>query len=114
MIETDYIEFVKGILRGDLMSLILYVPSVNPLSFLISRENGYNIRKTIRDKILNDLFFVDDLKLYASTLIQMKNLSVIVTQFTRDIGMSFGESKCAYQMIERGKRKEVNEPLCLQ
>ena len=108
-IETDYIEYVKGILQGDLMSLILFVLSVNTLSFLLSRENGYNIGKTIRDKILNHLFFVDDLKLYASTSIQMKKLLDIVTQF-RDIGMSFGESKCAYQMIERGKRKEVNEP----
>ena len=102
---------MKGILQGDLMGLILFVLSVNPLSFLLSRENGYNIGKAIGDKNLNHLFFEDDLKLYASTLIQMKKLLDIVTQFTRDVGMSFGKSKCAYQMIERGKRKEVNEPL---
>ena len=110
-IETDYIEYMKGILQGDLMSQILFVPAVNPLSLLLSRKDGYKIGKTVRNKIPSHLFFVDDLKLYAFTIMQMKKLLDIVTQFTRDVGMSFGESKCAYQMIERGKRKEVDEPL---
>ena len=26
-----------------------------------------------------------------------------VTQFSRDIGMKFGESKCVYMVIERGE-----------
>ena len=108
---TDYIEYMKGTLQGDLMSQILFVLAANPLSFLLSREDGYKIGKKVRNKILSHLFFVDDLKLYASTIMQMKKLLDIVTHFTRDVGMSFGESKCAYQMIERGKRKEVDEPL---
>ena len=33
-IETDYIECMKGIRQGDLMSLILFVLAVNPLSYL--------------------------------------------------------------------------------
>ena len=28
-----------------------------------------------------------------------------VTQYSNDVGMKFGESKCACQVIERGKRK---------
>ena len=31
--------------------------------------------------------------------------------FSQDIGMTFGLSKCAYQTIERGKRKAKNKPL---
>ena len=34
-----------------------------------------------------------------------------VTMFSQDIGMTFGLSKCAYQSIERGKRKAENKPL---
>ena len=35
----------------------------------------------------------------------------LVTQFSSDIGMNFGVSKCAYQSIERGKRKPENKPI---
>ena len=35
----------------------------------------------------------------------------IVTQFTEDVGMTFGESKCRFQMIERGVREEKKEPV---
>ena len=34
-----------------------------------------------------------------------------VRQFSNDIGMNFGEAKCAYQAIERGKRRSENENL---
>ena len=35
----------------------------------------------------------------------------IVTQFTEDVGMTFGESKCAFHTIERGVREEKEEPV---
>ena len=41
----------------------------------------------------------------------MEKLLDIVTQFTNDIGMTFRETKCAYQAIQRGKRIEYNQPL---
>ena len=37
----------------------------------------------------------------------MKLLLDLVTQFLKDIGMKFGESKCAYLQIE-GRRIKVN------
>ena len=55
--------------------------------------------------IINHLLFVDDLKLYSRTLDQMKKLLDIITTFTNDIGMIFGEAKCAYICIVRGKKK---------
>ena len=41
----------------------------------------------------------------------MMKLLDIVTQFTEDEGMTTGESKCAFQMIERGVREEKGEPV---
>ena len=41
----------------------------------------------------------------------MIKLLETVTQFSNDVGMKFGVSKCAYQVIERGKRKAQNEDL---
>ena len=35
----------------------------------------------------------------------------MVVQFSEDVGMNFGVNKCAYQCIERVKRKEQSQPL---
>ena len=94
-IETSEIEYYKGKLQGDMLSLILFVLSVNPLSFILHKKEGYKIGKEKtstqnRDEDykmeeqeistnLSHLFFVDDLKLYAVTLEIMKALLEIVT-----------------------------------
>ena len=102
-IETKLIDYYRGILQGDLLTLILFVLAVNPLSYLLSKKDG--IKMTIEDqiRIISHLFFVDDLKLFASSLARIEKLLDIVTQFTNNIGMTFRETKCAYQAIQRGK-----------
>ena len=110
-IETDFIKYLRGILQGDTMSLILFVLTVNPLSFLLSKYEGYSIGKTKRTKNISHLFFIDDLMLYALNLNRMIEMLKMVVQFSEDVGMNFGVNKCAYQCIERGKRKEQSQPL---
>ena len=106
-IETDEIKYLNGILQGDLLSLILYILSVNPLSFLLEKCNGYTIgTRSKSNTILNHLFFVDDLKLFAGNLYIAKQLLDIVTTFPKDINMQFGVDKCTYMYIERGKAKK--------
>ena len=41
----------------------------------------------------------------------MMKLLGFVTTFTNDIGMIFGESKCAYICIVRGKRKSLGNSI---
>ena len=108
-IETDFISYLRGILQGDTLSLILFVLSVNPLPFLLRNHEGYKIKNIKKNNITN-LFFVDDLKLYAQNIEKMIKILEIVTTFSHDVGMSFGVSKCAYQCIERGKQKLQNQP----
>ena len=110
-VETDFISHLKGILQGDTLSLILFVLSVNPLSHLLQRHEGYKAGKIIRIKNISHLFFVDDLKLYAISIEKMKQMLETVTQFSNEVAMNFGEAKCAYQSIERGRRKPENESL---
>ena len=40
-IESSFIDYMRRILQGDLLSLILFVLSVNLLSYLLSKEKGY-------------------------------------------------------------------------
>ena len=87
-IETDFIEFLSGISQGDQLSLILFVLSVNPLSFLLSKSNGYMMGSpNKRATKLTHLFFVDDLKMYLENMNQAKQQLDIVTSFSKDIGM---------------------------
>ena len=52
---------------------------------------------------------MDDLKLYATNIDTGKLLLDIITTFIKDVGMSFGEKKCAYICIENDKRKSLGQ-----
>ena len=87
VIVSDIIYFVKGIFQGDSLSVLLFILSVNP-------HKNYNVTHN---------FFVDDLKLYASSVNTAKKQLNLVTEFSKDTGMTFGDDKCAYQQIQNGK-----------
>ena len=62
-----------------------------------------------RDKNLTHLLFVDDMKLYAISRAKALYLLDIVTTFSRDIGMAFGEDKYGYIYIENGSKKSSRQ-----
>ena len=107
-ITTDEIKYKKGILQGDALSVILFILSVNPSSFLFNRAEGFEITE---EKSLYNVFFVDDLKLYARSYEIAKLLLDIITTFSNDVGMTFGKSKCAHIYIEHGKRKSLGKSI---
>ena len=49
-IDTDFINYLRGILQGDTLSLIPFVLSVNALSFLLNKYEGYQAGKSDRTK----------------------------------------------------------------
>ena len=110
-LETGFIEYLRGILQGDTLSLILFVLTVNPLSYFLHKEEGYLLGSNEERQNLTHLFFVDDLKLYASIVTKLRRLLGIVTQFLNDVAMQFGVTKCAFQLITRGRREASNTPL---
>ena len=75
---------------------------LNPLSFLLQKLKGYSCGKS-RNLTLTHNFFVDDLKIYASSISILKKQLDLVTKFSKDIGMKFGQENCAYIKIEKGK-----------
>ena len=99
------IIYHKGVRQGDYLSVILFILSLKPLSYLLEKEDCYNMgsseeRDKLLVKVLTHLFFIDDLKLYAPTLNRIKYLSDIVTTFSKDIGMAFGEDNVATSMLK--------------
>ena len=101
-ITCDVIKFLKGIFQGDSLSVLLFILTVNPLSFMLRNLKGYSYGTDRKSNITHN-FFVDDLKLYASNINILKKQLDLVTLFSKDTGMTFGEDKCAYQQVENGK-----------
>ena len=58
---------------------------------------------------ISHLFFVDDLKTYASDKKGAKLQLNLVSQFTRDISVQFGSDKYAYINSERGNQKSLGK-----
>ena len=111
-ITTDNIRYQTGPLQGDCLSLMLFILSVNPLSYLLQKLPGYSVGPPDgRVNVISHLFFVDDLKTYAKDIDEAKIQADMITQFTNDISMEFGADKCAYLYIESGKRKSLGDTI---
>ena len=107
-LDTGEVRYNKGVLPGDLLSVILFTLSLNPGSFLINKTEGYKIgTDENRNKSLTYLLFVDDMNTFSSSVNGAKLQLDIITTFSTDIGMKFGEDKCGYIYIEREKRKSL-------
>ena len=110
--KTEIIKFLKGIFQGDSLSVLLFIISLNPLSFVLKKTKGYFIRdKTDINHTHN--FFVDDLKVFAQTFSSIQKQLDIITTFSKDINMNFCEEKCAYMRIEKGKVVDNSNPIVM-
>ena len=104
-ITTNNIKYLTGLLQEDCLSLILFILSVNPISYLLQKLQGYSVGPPSRRvSVFSHLFFVDDLKTYAKDIDEAKIQADMTTQFTNDLNMEFGTDKCAYLSIENGKK----------
>ena len=79
---------------------------------MLSTLKGYKYGND-RQKTITHNFFVDDLKLYGSTINVTEKQLDLVTQFSKDIFMDFGNDKCAYLKIEKGTMVSDGKPLLM-
>ena len=109
---TEIIKFLKGIFQGDSLSVLLFIISLNPLSFMLKKTKGYFIGEK-REINHTHNFFVDDLKLFAQTSSSIQKQLDIITTFSKDINMNFGEEKCTYMRIEKEKMVDNSNPIVI-
>lgn len=105
-IETKYIQINRGIFQGDSLSPLWFCLALNPLSNILKREDtGVQIKQN-KEVIytLSHLLYMDDIKIYAATEMQLKHLVKMTYNFSNDIKMEFGLDKCRTQTIKKGKQ----------
>ena len=71
---------------------------------------GYKLGKNAPS--LNNLFFMDYLKVYGKSEKEIDSLVKTVKMCCKDIGMEFGVSKCATLVMKRGKRAHSDGIVC--
>ena len=79
---------------------------------MLGKLKGYNYGNKRRKTVTHN-FFVDNLKLYGSTINVTKKQLGLVTQYSKDICMDFGTDKCAYLKIVKGTIVSNAEPLVM-
>ena len=109
---SDSIRYLCGIFQDDILSVLLSILAINPMSFFLNKLKGYKMGSSSnRNTNITHLFFVDDLQIYASNLREATKPLDLVTTFSNDIRMKFGESQCAYLKLEKGLIKQLAQNL---
>ena len=98
--KSDKINIKCGIFQGDSLSSLLFCLLLMPLTNeLNNTKYGYGIY----EKTINQLLYMDDLKLHAKNNKELEGLLSAVKQFYTDIGMEFGLNRCAKATFRKGK-----------
>ena len=80
----------------------MLIVSLIPLSVLLRQASmGYKLKN--ENVVVNNLFYMDDLKLYVQNSGEIQSLIGTVNIVSADIGVTFCASKCARLSLKRGK-----------
>ena len=78
----------------------MFIISLNPISLLLNRRcRGYQIE----GMNITHVLYMDDLKGYCNGVKSLEAMCHLIEEFTKDIGMEMGLSKCGVINIKRGE-----------
>ena len=94
----------RGIFQGDALSPLLFIIAMMPLNHILRKFTaGYKLSRS-QEKV-NNLMYIDDIKLFAKNEKELETLTHTVRIYSRDIGMEFGIEKCALLVMKSGRRQ---------
>ena len=94
-------------IANEIVNFKLFLYRINLLTYLLIGTPSE------RNTNITHLAFVDDFKLISNKIDNVKQQLDIATTYSNDIGMSFGEDKCAYVNIKKGKRHSLGKDIIL-
>jgi hypothetical protein len=107
-IVSETVKINRGIFQGDSLSPLWFCLALNPLSNILNNsKSGFKIKDGNNVcHVITHLLYMDDIKLYAATQAQMRNLISTTEKFSEDICMEFGIDKCKTLNINKGKMRQ--------
>ena len=90
---------MSGIFPGNSLSVLLFILSVNPLSFFLNKLKGFSLGTGNNHMNVIHNFVVDIPK----TRDIIKKLLDLLTTFSAHIGMKVGGDKCAVMRVVKDK-----------
>ena len=100
--ELGEVEIKRGIFQEDSLFHLVFVLALIQLSLILRKAKAEYEFSESKEKI-NNLLFMEDLKLYSRSEKGLDSLVQTVCAFSEDIGMEFGIEKCAMLVSEKGK-----------
>ena len=99
-LRSNPIDVKCGIFQGTRYHPLIFCLALAPLSEILN-DTGYGYK--IHNRNINHLFYMNDLKLFAKNDNDLEGMLQTVKKFSDDIGMTFGQDKCAKASFKRGK-----------
>ena len=101
-LRLSNVKIKRGIFQSDsLFPLVLVLVMISLTLVLKQRKTSYQLKKGV--KKINQLLFIDDLKLFAKNEDQTDSLVNTVRIFLEDIKMEFALPKGGLFIMKRGK-----------
>ena len=100
------LTYLRGLFQGDSLSPLLYVLSIAPISKALRESTwGFQVMQGPRasSRSVTHLYFMDDLKVYASGADALATTLETVDRVSRAVGMELGLRKCAVAHVKGGK-----------
>nr|CAI5831945.1 unnamed protein product [Callosobruchus analis] len=109
-VRTELVSFKRGVFQGDSLSPLLFCISLLPLFIALKNTKGYSCgTPSHRRHKVTHLFYMDDLKLYASGQRDLQHALRVVQEYSHAIGMEFGTDKCAMVHLKKGRCEDSEE-----
>ena len=98
--ESFPICFRRGLFQGDSLSPLLFCLSIAPLSHQLRKQRGF---RSIYQGRVTHLLFMDDLKIFAESREEVRDMTAEAEEVSQALGMRFGVAKCAAAHVKRGR-----------
>ena len=100
--ELAEVHIRRGIFQGDSLSPLLFVICLIPMSLVLRKvKAGYSFGND-KPKV-NQLLFMDDMKLFGRSSVEIDKLVSTVYLVSADMRMEFGIRKCGVLVLKKGK-----------
>ena len=106
--KSEKIRIRREIFQGDSLSPLLFCVCIIPVTLMLRKMKlGHTFepaRKRTLQKMITNLLFMDDMKIYAVQISNLRKMLDKAADMFQTIGLDLGEEKCEIQQFKHGRK----------